>query len=119
MLGGSVPFDPAGALRGGRESGPKVGPAVHPAPRPRDEQRCAVARDDLRGRVAERAQALYTQGHPLGPLPAHLTSRLGVRLAGGKSPGPAGFSCRRGSTERRDSPPNPTWVGADFDVSIS
>lgn len=48
------------------------------------------------------------------------TSRPGLtRLAGGKSPGPAGFSCRRGSTERRDSPPDPTWVGADFDVSIS
>lgn len=118
MLGGSVPFDPAGALRGGRESGPKVGPAVHPAPRPRDEQRCAVARADLRGRVAERAQALCTQGHPLGPLPAHLTSRVD-QISRGKKPGSCRVLLQEGVHREKGQPAESLWVGADFDVSIS
>lgn len=67
VLGGTVPFDPAGALRGGQESGSEVGPTVQPAPRPRDERRCPVARADLRGTLHARSSArasAYTRHFP-------------------------------------------------------
>lgn len=82
VLGGTAPFDPAGAFRGGRENGSKVGPAVQPAPRPRDERRCTVARADLRGTLHARSSARAS-------LPAHDTSPVD-KTSRGKKPG----SCR-------------------------